>query len=250
MRKLFVVASSIQPREGRFTYSATRSFFTAEERFRQTIFTINSIQNIFPDAEITIIDSSDEYSEYHKIFTNYFNVNFIPIKELSGEVFEKVNTHTNKSLCECLLLNTYYQHYKKQVFEYDYIIKTCGRYFYSRMNNSLFTEANTNKIFFKHPLEFNWNNTWNYSFIDRREETKKNVLNQYCTVLYAFGKKHYQKMIDINETAIHVISQPSMHHYDIETLSYYLTRPYLNDIIEVDWRVSGWDGTSGRFMHY
>jgi len=52
MRNLFVVGSSIQPRSGKFTYSAVRSKFSAEERFRQTIFTVNSIRAAFPEAKV------------------------------------------------------------------------------------------------------------------------------------------------------------------------------------------------------
>jgi hypothetical protein len=61
---------------------------------------------------------------------------------------------------------------------------------------------------------------------------------------------HLEKFIDINEAVIHLLNQPTMRHYDIETLMYYLTRPYEDNIMEVNWKVSGWDGTSGRFMYY
>jgi hypothetical protein len=54
----------------------------------------------------------------------------------------------------------------------------------------------------------------------------------------------------MNDATVHLLQQPLMHHYDIETLSYYFTRAYEDKIIEVDWKVSGWDGTSGRFMYY
>ena len=249
MRKLFVVTSTIQPREGKFSYSKTRSYFTAEERFRQTIFTVNSIQNLFPNDDIVIVDSSDEYNEYIETFT-ILGVKFIPLKEISSEAFEIVNSHLSKSLCECLMLNSFFKYYKNQLSEYDFIVKACGRYFYSNMNEQMFNEQNKYKMFFKHPMRFKWDNSWKYQFVDLRKTDGQNVLSQYCTVLYAFGISHLQKIIDINETAIHIIEQPEMYHYDIETLSYYLTRPYKNEIVEVDWRVSGWDGTSGKLMHY
>ncbi len=249
MRKLFVVASSIQPRTGKFSYSKTRSLFSADERFRQTIFTVNSIQNLVPDAKIVVIDSSDEYVDYITKLA-HLNVEYIPVKELSGEVFETVNTHQSKSLCECLLLNTYFEHYKKEVLTYDYVIKACGRYFYSKIDSKIFNEENKDKLFFKHPLRFKWNNTWQYDFVDLRHVNGDDHLNQYCTVLYGFGSSYLNQIMDINRAAIHVIDRPTMYHYDIETLSYYFTRPFKKDIIEVDWKVSGWDGTSGEFMHY
>jgi len=112
MRNLFVVGSSIQPREGRFTYSPTRSTFAADERFRQTIFTINSITAAFPEAKIVIVDSSNDYMEYIQTFWHMKNVDFVPLKELCEDAFEIVNTHPNKSLCESLLLNTYFKIHK------------------------------------------------------------------------------------------------------------------------------------------
>jgi len=250
MRKLFIVGSSIQPREGRFTYSQTRSKFDAQERFRQTIFTTNSIRAAFPDAKIVIVDSSAEYAEYIQTFWYLKDVDFIPLKELCEDAYETVNTHPNKSLCESLLLNTYYKTHKPQIKEYDFVFKATGRYFYYDFNDQLLTEQNKDKIFFKKPLNFEWNNDWRYQFVDRRLLQDNNRLHQYCTVLYGFGSEHLEKFIDINEATIHLLNQTAMSHYDIETLSYYFTRAFEDKIIEVDWKVSGWDGTSGRFMYY
>lgn len=250
MNNLVIVGSSIQPRDGKFTYSNTRSTFSTDERFRQTFFTLNSISNSLPNAKIIIIDSSSDYREYNINFSYMKNVTYVPLKEISYSAFEAVNTHLNKSYCECLLLNTFYKHFKKEIQNYDYIIKATGRYFYYDFNDSLFSESNTDKIFFKKPLQFKWNETWNYSFVDRRQIQQDDMLRQYCTVLYAFGKEKLQTMVDINEASINFINSSEMSHYDIETLSYYLTRPYENELIETDWIVSGWDGTSGRLMYY
>lgn len=250
MNKLIVVGSSIQPREGKFTYSNTRSMFSSDERFRQTFFTINSLQNSLPDTRIILVDSSDNYMEYMPQIAFMRNVEYVPLKDLSYSAFEKVNTHENKSYCECLLLNTLYKSFRKEIQQYDYIIKATGRYFYFNLNNSLFTEQNTDKILYKKPLNFKWNDSWNYSMVDRRSLQNDNMLRQYCTVLYAYGIQNFDKMLDINEAAIQFIDSPQMKHFDIETLSYYLTRPYEDRIIETDWVVSGWDGVSGNFMHY
>ena len=250
MNKLFVVGSSIQTKNAPLTYSKVRTVFSNEERFRQTIFTVNSIRAAFPTSKIVLVDSSEEYKEYQDTFRFFKNTEFIPLKELDQTAFETVNTHPNKSLCESLLLNTFYRKFKKEIKEYDYVIKACGRYFYFDFDSSLFNVENLHKIFFKRPLNFEWDDSWNYSFIDRRAEQNNNRIHQYCTVLYAFGSSQLEKMIDINEAATHLLNKTPMRHYDIETLSYYLTRPYEKDIIETDWRVCGWDGTSARFMYY
>ena len=250
MNKLFVIGSSIQTRNVPLTYSKVRTVFSNEERFRQTIFTVNSIRAAYPTSKIVLVDSSENYEEYQDTFRFFKNTEFVPLKELSQSAFEIVNTHPNKSLCESLLLNTFYRTFKKEIKEYDYVIKACGRYFYFDFDDSLFNVENLHKIFFKRPLNFEWNESWNYSFIDRRAEQNNNKIHQYCTVLYAFGASQLDKMIDINEAAIHLLNKKPMSHYDIETLSYYLTRPYEKDVIETDWRVCGWDGTSARFMYY
>lgn len=250
MNKLVIVGSSIQPREGKFTYSNTRSSFSSEERYRHTIFTINSLRNTLPDARIIIVDSSEDYQDYHSHLAVIKNVEYVPLKEISYSAFDAVNTHKNKSYCECLLLNTFYKAYKKEIENYEYIIKATGRYFYYDFDDSLFTETNVDKIFFKKPLQFKWNDAWNYWMVDRREIQKDEMLRQYCTVLYAFGKQHLNTMIDINEATMNFIDNPNMQNYDIETLSYYLTRPYEDKLIETDWLVSGWDGVSGRYMYY
>ena len=250
MNKVVIVGSSIQPREGKFTYSETRSKFDSEERFRQTIFTINSLRNCLPDARIIIIDSSNDYKEYIPNLSFIKNVEYVPLKELSYSAFESVNTHYNKSYCENLLLNTLYTKFKKELLGYDYIIKATGRYFYYDFNDNLFNEQNLDKIFFKKPLKFVWNDAWNYWMIDRRQIQQDNFLRQYCTVLYGFGSQHLEKMIDINEASMKFMDSPEMKHYDIETLSYYLTRPYEDKVLETDWKVSGWDGVSGRYMYY
>ena len=114
MNNLFVVGSSIQTRNMPLTYSKVRTVFSNEERFRQTIFTVNSIKAAFPNAKVAVVDSSENYAEYQDTFRFFKNTEFVPLKELDGEAFEIVNNHPNKSLCESLLLNTFYKKFKKE----------------------------------------------------------------------------------------------------------------------------------------
>lgn len=250
MRKLAIITSSINPREGNFSYSQKRSHFDAETRFQQTVFTVNSLKNCIPDIDIAIIDSSEEYSEYQSLFNFFSNTKFYPMKEISKEVFEIANTHKSKSHCECLLLNTFYNYFKKEIKEYDYVIKTSGRYFHFNFDENVFNEENTDKIFFKRPLEFNWDENWNFNLTDLRSIENHNLLKQYCTVLYAFGAQHLDKFIDVNDACLHLTNYPELSHYDIETLYYYFTRPFKQNIVETKWIVSGWCGVSGRFWYY
>lgn len=248
--KIIVIGSSIQAKPGKFTYSKTRSFFSQEERLRQTIFTVNSFRNSFDDAKIVIVDSSEDYEDIQNTFNFFKNVEYIPLKELNYNAFKIVNNHEHKSLCEAVLLNTYYEQYKKEIMAYDFHIHGCGRYFNWNLTQELFTEENKDKIFFKKPISFPWDDNWDYSKIDLRHQTGKNILDQYCTVLYAFGTCHLQSFIDINDVVIHLLKRNDSSHFDIEILLYYLTRHFKSCIIETDWKVCGWDGTSGRLMYY
>jgi hypothetical protein len=47
-----------------------------------------------------------------------------------------------------------------------------------------------------------------------------------------------------------ILALPNMAHYDVETLLYYLTRPFEQNIIETDWKVYGWLGPNGYFTRY
>lgn len=248
MNKAIVVASSIQAREGRFTYSNTRSFFNSEERYRQTFASIISLVNCVPDAKIFLVDSSDNFSQQIVNFSIVPNVEFVSIKNIAPDVCEIINTHHNKSYCESLLLNTFYRNFRRELQNYDYVIKATGRYMYRNFDSRYFNEDNLNKWFFKKHLKFEWDDKWNYHYVDNRPAQNDNKLRQYCTVLYGFGSHNLNKMIDINEATMHCIKYN--HCWDIETLSYYLTRTFEKDVIETDWIVTGWDGVSGRFMYY
>lgn len=252
MRKLVIVTSTICPRNGALTYSQSKTHFSSDERLRQTIFTVNSLTNSLPDADIVIVDTSDEYQQYAALFHSYFkNVNFVPLKQLSSDACEIVNTNTHKSHCESLLLQTYYEKFKDDIKNnYDFIFKTSGRYFHFDFNDKLLTEENKDKIFFKKPIEYTWSDSWRYHFVDLRHVEQTNVLRQYSTVLYGYGVEHLDKFMDMNVATIHLTKYASMSHYDIETLYYYFTRQYKNSIIEVDWKVSGWLGPSGQFVYY
>lgn len=250
MRKQIIVTSSIRPREGKFTYSNTRSFFSTEERFRQTVYTVNSLRNSIPDCEIVIVDTSDDYEEYRKTFSYFPNTVYVPLKELSEEVFEITNTHKNKSYCESLILNTYYKKYRTYIKKLDFIGKTSGRYCHFNFNDSLLTEENRDKFFFKHPVGWEWQDVWGYHMVDNRAQQGNNMFHQYSSVLYMYGIENLDRMMDINEMIMHITNKQEYSHYDVETLLFYLTRQYQSQIIETNWLVCGWEGAGGGFLYY
>jgi len=251
IKKLFIITSTIEPSDIGLTYSKVRSIFSPDERFRQTVGTITSIHNAHPDAKIVLLDSSNDTNGLLNHLRFMPNLNVVSLKNINSEIAEIVNTNRNKSLCECLMTNTYLKQYKKYVNEFDFIIKVSGRYNLFNFTD-YFTEENKNKIFFKKPSCFKWGNDWDWRFhhVDLRHSQQDDYLRQYCTVLFSFATNHLDKLIDMNDAIIHFLKQPSMSQYDMEILYYYLSRSFESDIIETEWSVCGWDGTSGRFMYY
>lgn len=248
MKECFVVTSSIQTSNIPLTYSSNRSAFSSNERYRQTIYTINSIISQKPEATIYIFDSSYEYSEYAKFFSYFPRVTFIPLKEISEKNQKLVNTHRHKSYCECLLLDTFFDYFKQDLKEFDFFYKATGRYVYEFNNYPVSTE----KIYFKYPNEFPWEDSWNeyFKLVDYRAAERHNVFKQYCTVLYGFGNCNIKLMQDYWKSVLEIVTKEDHIQYDVECLMYHLTRPQKNLIEHAEWVVTGFEGASGRLLRY
>jgi hypothetical protein len=207
------------------------------------VYTVNSIRSQVPGAKIFLLDSSDPDKEIRDTF-NPFGVTCV---EFSQELREIINSHPHKSYCECLMLKTFFEGYKQEIKEFDFIYKATGRYVYE-----INSDPTPDKMYFKKPNQFPWRNEWTSMFplVDLRTEEGHNYLRQYCTVLYGFGIDHLHKMTDMYNAIMHIIDKPGFTQYDVEGLTYSLSRNYKNLIEETDWIVTGFDGTSGRLMHY
>lgn len=252
MKKAFLVTSSIDVDNSYpLTYTKTRTFFSPEERLRQTVMTMTCLDLVSDqDTEIYVLDNS-ENTEYRHQFAWGPNIKFISIKEEFPEIHQTLRTHPHKSYCECKMLTTFLRERRQQLEHVDYFIKLSGRYFTdSRFNISIFNENNLDKMFYKKPLKFEWHDSWGYSLIDRRKEQGDNKLRQYCTVLYGWGRERHGNMMDMLTALQTMCLRQEMYHMDVESLSYFFTRPFENQVIETDWLVYGWEGASGRFMRY
>jgi len=253
MKKAFIVTSYINAENtAPLTYSANRTFFSKEERLRHTIMTIASLDKAGDDETfIYLVDISDNWEEYKNLFWFQRNLKFVSVKNEFPEIYEEVRTHPNKSHCECLILATFMRAYKEDLRQYDFQFKMSGRYFLdSSFNLNHCTEENSNKIFFKKPLAFEWNDSWGYDILDRRDIQGDNKLRQYCPVLFCWSKPYQDKFCDMFTAIAYILTQPKMINMDIETLGYFFTRPYEEDIIETDWLVYGFVGTDGQFWRY
>lgn len=172
MKKAFIITSSIDvSNDYPLTYSQTRSYFSAEERLRQTIYTLASLDSIRDDnVDIFLIDASESWEQYESILRHQKNLRFISIKKELSEIYNTVRTHQNKSHCETLIVSTIMAKYYNDLKNYDFLIKLSGRYFVDgSFTTNLFNEYNKEKLFFKKPLTFEWSDSWGYQMVDRRD---------------------------------------------------------------------------------
>ena len=249
MKKAVILTSIVNPRANfPLTYSPQRSAFSAEDRLYHTMITLESLNQLLDsNTTIYILELSANCLDY-KDKLNKSNVKFINVKERFPEIYEEITTHANKSRCETLLLSNFLKDYQEELEEYHVIIKTSGRYFSDRsFDTSIFT---SDKLFFKTPIVWEWNDIWGYQYVDIRAQHGDNKLRQYSSVFFAWGKKYYQEYLDMFTEMSDILKQSNMQHYDIETLLYFLTRKFNNDIIETNWTVYGWDGAGGQFSRY
>lgn len=250
MKKCFYVTSCIDVETDiPFTYAKQRSFFSNEERFRQTLVTVNSIKCLCPDAHVFVIDTSKPNQTYEKIIESYTDVQYIPMIEYLNETEYKVITEgTHKTVGELTLIQNFLKNFKFELAEYDYLFKLSGRYYLDDTFDS--KKFKSKKIYFKTPLRFEWKESWNYAMVDRREEQGDNLLYQYCSVFYGYHSSYLDYFENLYSEILKIIDDPNNQHYDIETLMYFLTRKDKKIIIEDNILVNGWDGSFGTFFRY
>lgn len=253
MKKAFVITSAIDvEKDAPLTYSSVRSFFEPDERFRQTVTTIANLDARFPDDTVMyLVDLSEDYQKYRGVLSYQKNLIYVSVREEFPEIYDIVRKHPNKSHCETLLLYKFFLKYRTQLEDVDYFFKVSGRYFMDgSFKEDLLNPENLGKMFFKKPMEFDWQDLWNYHRVDRRAIQKDNKLRQYCTVLYGFGKHNYDRFVDLYRVLSYFTDHPAYSTFDVETLMYFFTRDFESDIVEVDWLVYGYNGADGRFLRY
>ena len=75
MANIVLITSIINTPDIPFTYTYTRSVFTSNERFLQTVNTINSIKKMIPNSIIVLVECSELTNEQNDFFLN--NVNYL-----------------------------------------------------------------------------------------------------------------------------------------------------------------------------
>jgi len=254
VKKAVIVTSCIEVDNNYpLTYSVKRSTFSSDERWRQTLMSIATIDLAMgkDDTTIYLVDASENYDEYQSLLVYQPNLKFISVKKEFPEIFDIVRKHPNKTFCECTILKKFITKYQEELSSHDFIFKFSGRYFLdSSFDIDLINRYDTNTIFFKRPMAYDWSDHWNYQMVDLRTQQGNNKLYQYSTVLFGFGSQQINNILDVIGKIVDLLLDPKMLHYDMETLIYYYTRLLKDHIVETDWLVYGFHGPDGRFVRY
>ena len=255
MRHAFFVTSSIEldPNKN-FKGTRKRTVFTTQDRLEHTILTLRNLQEQDPTAPIYMIDSSvTKFNELNQL--GIPNFHYIQLQELNPVVADIVRSHTSKSHCECLMILEFFKHYKKELEQYDFITKICGRYwFYQGFSKDLYTPENTNKYFMKQ--EMIWANE-HIDFLSEiqlpRDMLVDNRLHGLYTVAHGIGREklsQYEAIMAASAAASEEYGK--YYHQDVEyTLHLYLRLfDQLKDVITVGWQIDGRCGVTGDWVRY
>ena len=251
MKRLHLIGSSISL-DNNFLLKGnqTRSFFTKEERARQTYNTIFSILTLYPQDTICLIDSSLDDVESLLTQSIYIQnkVQRFYIKNIDPSIAQIITTHHNKSYGESLMFKLFLTRYQESLSQFDFIIKHSGRYFVDNLFNlDMFNKETIDQVFFKPLQHFPHpeNQEWGPPF----RVPNQNPWDLYTlpTIIYAWGKEKMQAIIDMYDF---VIENTKDTYYDGEHLiNYYFHQNNITPYT-VPWCVNGWGGQNGFFYRY
>jgi hypothetical protein len=174
-KNVILITSKIYVSNKKFSYSDKRSIYSKEERFIQTIETINSIKKYIPDYFIILFDNSD-FNNFEKTVLNNIVDCFLNIID-----DDNLNYYTNKCKIKA------YAEVSQQLKFFDLFIvtennnlnkinnfyKISGRYL---INDTFdFKQFNNDKTIFKKDLDNTKNNYYFTSFY----KLDKNILIYY-----------------------------------------------------------------------
>ena len=126
MKNLVLVNSKIFVSETPFSYTSTRSIYSAEERFEQTKKTINTIKQHIPDSYIVFVDNSDLSAIMKEYLIKEVDLFINP----TDDVLLRQDTDLNpvKALGELAQVMHGLEYIDKLDFEWSNLFKLCGRY--------------------------------------------------------------------------------------------------------------------------
>jgi len=176
-KNIVLITSKIIVSNNNFSYAEKRSIYTSEERYQQTLKTINSVRQMIPNSFIVLVDNSilpEDMITNIKLNTDCF-INITDNIELN------YNTDVNpiKAYAEISQQLCFYNYFIKKIdiTKIKYFFKISGRYFINENFNYLQFD-NENNIF-KNNVDIT-NKIYNYTSFYK---LNKNILPFYFTNL-------------------------------------------------------------------
>jgi hypothetical protein len=229
-----------------------RSLLTSEERYQDTLKTINSIVDKDPDAKIFLLEASKTY--YQEIANNYTNVEYIHLDTISPSVANIVRTTKSKSHGECIMILEFLKSHRSIIAEYDHLIKLSGRYYIVNDYLKDLSDITVDKFVFKSPVYWNKKDLGYLSeYCLPHNMYVDDKLGGYYTVTYAVGKNQLDKYELVIFTCASMTQDYSKYFFvDVE---YLLFRAFNllhlhNHVVEVDWIIEGRGGQNGKYFRY
>jgi hypothetical protein len=258
MKFVYVIGSCIEvSNEHPVKHTPQRSFFDTQQRLEQTQKTIDNIKQLDPDAVIYLIDSSvSEFFQFIDLANKDKKFHYVQINKTNPVLANIVRTHRSKSHGECLLFLEFLRHHKKDLVNFDYLVKLSGRYIINRERFTLdiFDDPQRDHFYFIGP--YNWDkSTWQHvakyypsDLINENEQTQS-----FLTSLYVAGTKSLDQLeICLAAAAALTDNHNKMHFVDIEYVLFYIFRQLklLDRLKLLTWQVEGHSGVTGEYWKF
>lgn len=130
-KHVVIITSCINPSNAPFSYSPVRSVFTPEERFEQTIESIQSVRNNILNAVIILINTNELSDKQHTLLIAKCDYVFIFDSVIIDNILFTADLaidFPNKNCTEVASIYYTCQRIKELKLEYDYLWKLSGRY--------------------------------------------------------------------------------------------------------------------------
>jgi len=121
---LVLITSLLNPINKELSYCSTRSIYTTDERFKQTIRSIESIKKYIPNCYIILLECSINIKQYELMLKEHVNEYFNYCE--NQDIISAVNSKY-KGYGESTVLLNYFLEYNP-IHQFNNIFKLSGRY--------------------------------------------------------------------------------------------------------------------------
>ena len=185
-KNIVLITSKIIVSNVNYTYSSQRSIYTTEERYLQTIDTVETVRKYIPNTYIVLIDNSTfEKNYFDKLnsITDLF-INMTDNKLLNYYTDQTTHKFLGELCQQIIFYDLFFKNFN--INSINYLFKISGRYFIN--DNFDFSKYNNEHNIFKKNLDVIDREYLYTSFY----KFNKNILKKfYNNLIYLFNDKHF-----------------------------------------------------------